>query len=56
MSLQTIEIDGAPFTEPETKMWRCMLYGDQPTVACVRGAAALHSWHKTKLDRLEGYE
>lgn len=32
-----------------------MLYGDQLTVACVRGAAALRSLHKTRLDRLEGY-
>lgn len=52
---QTIELDETTFTEPETKVWRRMLYGDQLTIARVRGAAALHSLHKTKLDRLEGY-
>lgn len=52
---QTFDVDGVIFTEPETKVWRRMIYGDQLTVARVRGAAALRSLHKTKLDRLEGY-
>ena len=52
---RTFEVDGETFTEPDTKMWRCMLYGDQLTVARVRGATALRSLHTTKLDRLEGY-
>ena len=32
---RTFEVDGKIFTEPDTKVWRRMLYGDQLTVARV---------------------
>ena len=35
--------------------WPRMLFSDQLTAARVRGAAALCSWYKTTLDRLEGH-
>ena len=38
-----------------TQLYPRLLYGDQLTVVRVQGAAALRSWHKTPLSRLEGY-
>ena len=38
-----------------TKLYPRLLYGDQLTVVRIQGAAALRSWHKTPLTRLEGY-
>ena len=51
----TLEVNGTQVTQPVTELWPRMLFGDQLTVARVRGAAALRSWHKTTLDRLEGH-
>jgi len=53
--LQTVNIDGDTFSNPETKLSPRLLFGDQLTAARARGAAALRIWHKTALDRLEGY-
>lgn len=39
----------------KTQLIPRLLYGDQLTVVRARGAAALRSWHKTPLRRLEGY-
>ena len=52
---RTVEVNGTHVTQPITKLWPRMLFGDQLTAARVRGAAALRSWHKTTLDRLEGH-
>ena len=52
---RTVEINGTCVTQPITELWPRMLFGDQLTAARVRGAAALRSWHKTTLDRLEGH-
>ena len=38
-----------------TKLYPRLLYGGQLTVVWIQGAAALQSWHKTPLTRLEGY-
>ena len=50
-----LEVNGTQVTQPVNELWPRMLFGDQLTAACIRGAAALHSWHKTTLDRLEGH-
>ena len=43
------------YTQPATELSPRLLFGDQLTSARVRGATALRSFHKTSLDRLEGY-
>ena len=48
----TLKVNRTQVTQPVTELWPRMLFGDQLTVA---HAAALHSWHKTTLDRLEGH-
>jgi len=53
--LQTVNVDGATISNPETKLSPCLLFGDQLTVVRACGASALRSWHKTALDCLEGY-
>ena len=53
--VQTVQIDGESISRPETKLSSRLIYGDQLTVARACGAASLHCWHETALDRLEGY-
>ena len=54
-NMQTVNIAGDTFSNPETKLSPRLLFGDQLTAVRARGAAALRIWHKTALDRLEGY-
>ena len=51
----TVEVNGTQITQPITELWPRMLFGDQLTAARIHDAAALRSWHKTTLDRLEGH-
>ena len=52
---KSIEINGDVYTQPATELSPRLLFGDQLTSAHVRGAIALRCFHKTTLDRLEGY-
>ena len=43
------------YAQPETLLWPPLIFGDQLTSACVRGAIALHCFHKTSLAHLQEY-
>ena len=51
----SVEVNGTPHVQQETRVWPCLIFGDQLTSARVRGAIALRCFHKTSLARLDGY-
>ena len=52
---EKVDINGTLHVQPATELSPRLLFGDQLTSARVRGATALRCFHKTSLDRLEGF-
>ena len=51
----SMEVNGTSYVEEEARVWPHLIFGDQLTSACVRGAVALRCFHKKSLARLESY-